>query len=217
VATRPHRSSGRNADGKPHASLKSSQSLTSWKRCIGTPDTDSSKPTWHECETPPNISDFIFPGTASARLLARDGTFEISYGSLGTERFGRVRMSNRRVSTKDRFLYHKTTNRRAYDQELAAAREAKCDDVLFFNERGELTEGTIHNVFVVKNGAWRTPAVACGLLPGTCRARILHRRSNAREAILTRDDLTQADNVYPCNSVRGIFLVNLVLDNRTPQ
>jgi para-aminobenzoate synthetase/4-amino-4-deoxychorismate lyase len=147
--------------------------------------------------------------------LAKDGTFEISHGGLSTERFGRVRISCRRVSTGDRFLYHKTTNRHAYDQELAAAREARCDDALFFNERGELTEGTIHNVFIVKNGVWRTPAVACGLLAGTYRESILKRRGNACAAILTMNDLTEADGVYLCNSVRGIFLVNLVLGKRT--
>jgi para-aminobenzoate synthetase/4-amino-4-deoxychorismate lyase len=147
--------------------------------------------------------------------LAKDGTFEISHGGLSTERFGRVRISSRRVSTEDRFLYHKTTNRHAYDQELAATREAKCDDALFFNERGELTEGTIHNVFLVKNGVWRTPPVACGLLAGTYRESILKTRRTACEAILTLDDLTHADGVYLCNSVRGVFLVNLVFGKKT--
>jgi para-aminobenzoate synthetase / 4-amino-4-deoxychorismate lyase len=147
--------------------------------------------------------------------LAKDGTFEISHSGFSMKWFGRVRVSHRRVSTKDRFLYHKTTNRHAYDQELAAAREAKCDDALFFNERGELTEGTIHNVFIVKNGVWRTPAVACGLLAGTYRESILTTRGNACEAILTMNDLTQADRVYLCNSVRGIFLVDLVLKKKT--
>ncbi len=144
--------------------------------------------------------------------LRKDGLFEISHKSLGTQRFNRVRISNRRVSTKDHFLYHKTTNRRAYDQELSAARESRCDDALSFNEKGELTEGSIHNVFLVKNEVWRTPAVSCGLLPGICRARILQKRSNACEAILTFKDLVEADKIYLCNSVRGVFPVDLVLN-----
>lgn len=145
--------------------------------------------------------------------LARDGALEISHAGLGTERFGRVRISKHRVSTTDRFLYHKTTNRRIYEQELSAARKTKCDDALFFNERGELTEGTIHNVFVVKNGIWRTPAIACGLLPGTFRAKILRNHANAREAILTREDLIRADRIYLCNSVRGVLPVSLALNH----
>jgi para-aminobenzoate synthetase/4-amino-4-deoxychorismate lyase len=146
--------------------------------------------------------------------LAMDGAFEITHSALGAERFGRARISQRRVSSQDRFLYHKTTNRCVYDQELAAAREAECDDALFFNERGELTEGAIHNVFLVKNGVWRTPAVSCGLLPGTYRAHISRKRPSAREAILTLHDLTQADSVYLCNSVRGLFPVDLVSEPR---
>jgi para-aminobenzoate synthetase / 4-amino-4-deoxychorismate lyase len=142
--------------------------------------------------------------------LARDGTLEVAHTDLGTVRFGRVRISGQRVSSKDRFLYHKTTNRRVYECELAASRRAKCDDALFLNEKGELTEGTIHNLFVVKSGVWRTPAVTCGLLPGTCRAQILRRRANACEAILTLDELIHADRVYLCNSVRGIFPAEIV-------
>ena len=149
--------------------------------------------------------------------LTRDGALEISHSRLSAQRFGRIRISDRIVSSNDRFLYHKTTNRRVFDQELAAARKAEYDDVLFFNERSELTEGTIHNVFVVKNGVWQTPPVACGLLAGTYRAHILRRRPKAREAILTQDDLTRAESVYLCNSVRGMFRVNLVLANKSPR
>jgi para-aminobenzoate synthetase/4-amino-4-deoxychorismate lyase len=76
-------------------------------------------------------------------LLARDSRLEIQHTGLGTERFGRVRISSRRVSSSDRFLYHKTTNRQTFGPELAAARRARCDDALFFNERQELTEGAI--------------------------------------------------------------------------
>jgi para-aminobenzoate synthetase/4-amino-4-deoxychorismate lyase len=146
--------------------------------------------------------------------LAKDGATEVSYSRANLERFNRVRISNRSVSTKDRFLYHKTTNRQVYDQELIAARRDKCDDVLFLNENGELTEGTIHNIFLVKNGVWRTPAVSCGLLPGTYRAKVLRKRRNAREAVLTFEDLKHADAIYICNSVRGIFPVDLILTNR---
>jgi len=144
--------------------------------------------------------------------LAQDGTLEMEHRDYVDERFGRVRISNRVISSSDRFLFHKTTNRSLYDEEASAARKANYDDVLFFNERGDLTEGSIHNVFVVKGGIWRTPPVSCGLLPGTCRAQILRERPSACEALLTLDDLIHADRVYLCNSVRGIYPVELVLE-----
>lgn len=141
--------------------------------------------------------------------LSKEGNLEITRADCVAQRFGRVGISDRRVSSQDRFLFHKTTNRTVYEQELAVARKRKLDDVLFFNERGELTEGTIHNVFLVKRNVWRTPAVTCGLLPGVCRARILRKRQNSCEAILSFEDLIHADAVYLCNDVRGIFEVKV--------
>lgn len=141
--------------------------------------------------------------------LSRKGDFQVTHADYNVQRFGRVGISRLQVSSEDRFLYHKTTNRVAYDRELSAARKRGLDDVLFFNERGELTEGTIHNVFLVKNGVWQTPPVAGGLLPGIFRAHILKTNKNSREAILTLSDLKKADAIYLCNSVRGLFEVTL--------
>ena len=141
--------------------------------------------------------------------LARDGAAEIEHRDYVEQRFGRVRVSEHTVSSSDRFLFHKTTNRRLFDDEFRAAREEGFDDALFFNERGELTEGAAHNVFVVKDGVWYTPRVSCGLLAGTGRAEALRERPEVREAILTRDDLLSADAVHLCNSVRGVYRVEL--------
>ena len=145
--------------------------------------------------------------------ISQDGKLEIENRDYVDERFGRVRIPNRHVSRRDRFLYHKTTNRRLYDEEFVAARKAGFDDALFFNESGELTEGASHNVFVVKDGVWKTPPISCGLLPGTARAQILRERANACEAVLTLDDLRFADEIHLCNSVRGIYRVKLILED----
>jgi para-aminobenzoate synthetase/4-amino-4-deoxychorismate lyase len=141
--------------------------------------------------------------------LAKDGHIEITHSNFFARRFGRAAVSRHQVSSQDRFLFHKTTNRDLYTREYAAAQEKKLDDVLFFNERGELTEGTIHNVFVVKNGVWRTPELGCGLLPGTLRAEILRKNRSACEAVLRREDLKNADAIFLCNSVRGISKAKL--------
>ncbi len=139
----------------------------------------------------------------------RDGDVHIEHVDAPSKRFERVRIASQRVSSQDRFLYHKTTNRELYDLELKAAVAAGFDDALFFNERGELTEGSIFNVFLVKDGTWKTPPVRCGLLPGTFRARFLRDNPDAREEILSMDDLTSADRIYVCNSVRGMQPVTL--------
>ncbi|HVB87384.1 MAG TPA: aminodeoxychorismate synthase component I [Candidatus Dormibacteraeota bacterium] len=158
-----------------------------------------------------------FPkGARRARMtLASDGTIEITHSEYESQRFGRVGISKRTVSRADRFLYHKTTHREMYDEVLAVARHRGLDDVLFFNERCELTEGAIHNVFVVKNGVWLTPPVTCGLLSGVFRAHLLKTRKNCREAILKRTDLDRADAIYLCNSVRGVYPITIALQNKS--
>jgi len=140
---------------------------------------------------------------------APEGKVKIEHHEFSVHRFGRIRISSAQVSPRDRFLYHKTTHRDVYDREWAAAVNAECDDSLFSNERGELTEGAIHNVFIVKNGVWRTPRVECGLLPGTYRAHFLRENPEARTEILVLDDLLHADQIYLCNSVRGMQPVEL--------
>jgi para-aminobenzoate synthetase / 4-amino-4-deoxychorismate lyase len=157
-----------------------------------------------------NAATNFQPGPRRVRLtLSADGRIEIAHSDYSAERFGRAGISKHTVNSRDRFLYHKTTHRALYEQKLAKARKRGFDDVLFFNERGELTEGTIHNVFIVKRGVWRTPPVSCGLLPGIFRGHILKTRKNAREAILTLQDLKSADAIYLCNSVRGVYPVAL--------
>jgi len=142
-------------------------------------------------------------------VLSKNGEVEVTHTDFVAKRFGRVGIAEQRVSSQDRFLFHKTTNREVYSQQFEKAQKRKWDDALFFNERGELTEGTIHNVFVVKDGVWRTPPVTCGLLPGTLRAQILKNEKNACEAILGVKDLKKADAVYLCNSVRGLYPVRI--------
>ena len=75
-----------------------------------------------------------------------------------------VGLAARPVDPRSAFLYHKTTRREIYDE--AAASRPDCDDVLLWNDRGELTESTIANVVVEISGQRLTPPVACGLLPG---------------------------------------------------
>ena len=140
---------------------------------------------------------------------AREGEVRIEHRELSPNRFGRVRISSVQVSSRDHFLFHKTTHRDVYERELAAALNAGYDDALFFNESGELTEGAIHNVFVVKNRMWKTPPIHCGLLPGTYRGKFLRENPHAVEEILNLDDLLSADQIYICNSVRGMQSVEL--------
>lgn len=126
-----------------------------------------------------------------------------------------IRLAARPVSSRDLFLYHKTTRRHRYDREFRQAQAAGCDEVIFHNERGELTEGAISNLLVQRNGQWYTPPIRCGLLPGIWRAAAI-REFRAKEKILTVADLAGADQIMLGNSVRGPAPVGQIRElNRT--
>jgi para-aminobenzoate synthetase/4-amino-4-deoxychorismate lyase len=93
---------------------------------------------------------------------------------------------------------------------LTAAHTEGFDEVLFANEKGELTEGAISNLFIERAGKLLTPPLACGLLPGVYRRHLLETRTNAEERVLTLADLHTADAVYLCNSVRGLRAVKSI-------
>ncbi|MBN2641516.1 MAG: aminodeoxychorismate synthase component I [Victivallales bacterium] len=114
----------------------------------------------------------------------------------------KICLSSERTRSDDIFLYHKTTRRKLYDDCFNDAVHHGFDEIIFLNERGELTEGAISNIFIKQNGRWFTPALKCGVLPGTMRKKIMTDIA-AEEKILYLKDLNDAEELYICNSVRG--------------
>lgn len=128
----------------------------------------------------------------------------------------RVKLDSQPVRSDDMMLRHKTTARTVYDE---ARRRAGCGgdrifDALLYNEREEITEACIANVAVVDadSAAWRTPPVACGLLPGVMREALMA-TGRLRECVITVQELaglTDTAHVVCFNSVRGVYRVELV-------
>ena len=112
----------------------------------------------------------------------------------------RVALALSPVDAADPFLFHKTTRRAIYEQ--ARSQAPGVDDVLLWNARGEMTESTIANLVVELDGELRTPSMACGLLPGTLRARLLQ-EGRIREGVVRVDDLPRCTGLWLINSVRG--------------
>ncbi|MCE9613701.1 MAG: aminotransferase class IV [Lentisphaerae bacterium] len=111
----------------------------------------------------------------------------------------RVGLASAAIDAGDMRLFHKTTDRRLYDQARAAC--PGVDDVVLHNERGEVTESTIANVVIERRGERLTPPIACGLLPGVYREHLLE-RGEIREEIITIADLRAATTLFLINSVR---------------
>ena len=119
------------------------------------------------------------------------------------------------IYSENVFLYHKTTHREVYARAfssiwgLASEKHIQCDDVLLYNERGELTEFTIGNLVVEINGRLFTPPIACGLLPGTFRAHLLE-TDQVKERIIRVEELKDCTKVFLVNSVRKWQMVSLM-------
>ena len=143
-------------------------------------------------------------------LLAEDGTITVTSTGIelpSRETVWRFAISDQRVDEKDALFFHKTTRRQFYDREMERQKAATgCDEVVFLNKKGELTEGTRTNLFLELDGRLFTPALTCGLLPGTLREELIDLpRAAASEAVLTLADLARADRIYLGNSVRGLI------------
>ena len=111
----------------------------------------------------------------------------------------------------DFLLRHKTTHRAEFDRGWREAEARGGFDVLFFNERGELTEGGRSNVFVKLDGHWWTPPLAAGLLPGVMRQVLLEDPAlGARERVLTLPDVRNAEALLVCNALRGALPARII-------
>ena len=114
------------------------------------------------------------------------------------------------MNSADPHLYHKTTRREVYDWELEAAKRDGFFEVLFTNEKGEITEGAFTNIFVLRGGRLVTPPVSCGLLDGVLRRHLLREREGTViEESMTPEALEGAERLFVGNSVRGLVEVRL--------
>lgn len=148
-------------------------------------------------------------------LLAATGAMSITASPIGVgpapSGLETIVLHDVPVDSQDPHLFHKTTRRQFYDQVFASEAESRNHiDVVFFNERGELTEGSRTNIFVEIGKEIYTPPIACGLLPGTLRRSLLEdSQSRVVERVLSRNDLELADRIFVGNSIHGLRPVKI--------
>ncbi len=138
--------------------------------------------------------------------LHKDGSTELAVATLEPLPAGPVRLllAKTPMRADDPFVGHKTTMRGVYDAAVAEAVRQNAFDMLFHNERGEITEGGRSNVFALIDGQWITPPLDAGLLPGVMRSVLLDDPAwSAREAPLTLEALRRAERIVVCNALRG--------------
>jgi 4-amino-4-deoxychorismate lyase len=120
----------------------------------------------------------------------------------------RIALSDHRLHADDPWLRVKTTQRELYDQTRRDLPE-HLDEIIFANERGEICEGTITNLFFDFGDGLVTPPLSSGVLPGVLRAELLA-SGKCRAGAVTIADLERADSIWAGNAVRGLIRCHLV-------
>ena len=144
-------------------------------------------------------------------LLKKGGEVKISSSAIkngGAHPY--ITLAKRATDSRNIFLHHKTTNRKLYDDEYLKCKKKGFIDIIFCNERGEVTEGAISNI-IIKNGRYYyTPPASCGLLNGAYRQHLLNAQTlPLKEKVLYKKDIITAEKLFICNSVRGLAEVRI--------
>ncbi len=104
---------------------------------------------------------------------------------------------------------------------LREARHRQCQEAIMLDEEGLITEAALSSVFVIRSSIIFTPRNNGRILAGCTRKIILDLTSEngltCREEDLARKDLETAQEVFLCNSIRGIVPVISIDDQPVGQ
>ena len=130
----------------------------------------------------------------------------------------RAEISKVRRNETSPLVYHKTLNYGDCILEKRAAMASGIHEMIFINTKGQISEGTVSNIFFVRKNIVYTPQLSCGLLPGILRSYIME-RFPVTETIIYPDELVYYDECFVTNSLMGIMPVkqlgNICFPHRT--
>ena len=130
--------------------------------------------------------------------LSKSGEMEVSRQILAplSPSFCKAKLCLQEADLQTPFTYFKTTHR----PHLSLGEQ----EIIYHNVAGELLETSIGNLVLKIAGKLYTPPTSLGILPGIYRQHLLE-RGQVEEKVLTLADLKQAETIYGCNTVRGLY------------
>lgn len=130
--------------------------------------------------------------------LKKDGRIELETTPLLplTETFRKAKLVEQTANLAQPFTYFKTSHRPHLTLEQ--------QEQIYYNTQGQLLETSIGNLLLELDGKLYTPPAELGLLKGIYRQQLLD-KGQATEKVLTLADLAQAEKIYACNAVRGLY------------
>ena len=128
---------------------------------------------------------------------------------------------NLKVSNYKRNQFSKTTYIKSLNYldnilEKELALKEGFDEAIFLNLDNFLCEGSVSNLFVVKNKIIYTPKISSGILPGIVRNFLINglrgKDYKVIEDVISLNDLKNSDGAFLTNSLMGIMKINSVDD-----
>ena len=130
--------------------------------------------------------------------LNKSGELELSRQVLTSlsPSFCQAQLCLQEADLQQAFTYFKTTHRPHLNLDK--------QEIIYHNAAGELLETSIGNLVLKIAGKLYTPPTNLGILPGIYRQHLLE-GGQVEEKVLTLKDLAQAEAIYGCNAVRGLY------------
>jgi branched-chain amino acid aminotransferase len=108
----------------------------------------------------------------------------------------------------DKFSNLKSANFLPYSMAALFAKQNKLNDCLVMNSSGSITDSTIANLFIIKNGIVITPGLEDGCVNGVMRRHLLTELPVAgygvQESSVSVSDVLMADEVFLTNAINSI-------------
>ncbi|MEE9514729.1 MAG: aminotransferase class IV, partial [Candidatus Brocadiales bacterium] len=128
----------------------------------------------------------------------------------------RLIISGYRRSTTNPAMRHKTANFLVPIMARQEASRKDAHDALFLNTEGDVCEGTVWNIFVIKGSRVITPPLEANLLPGITRETVLKICADtgiaASEGLFGAERLLAADEVFVTSSLMEVMPVASIND-----
>ena len=130
--------------------------------------------------------------------LAKDGELKFEHSQLTnlSDDFCQARLVEQRHPLDSPYTFFKTSYRPHLSIEP--------HEQIYYNHEGQLLETSIGNIVLKIEDQLYTPPVHLGLLNGIYRQSLIA-DNKLKEKVLTVKDMEQAQAIYGCNAVRGLY------------
>lgn len=130
--------------------------------------------------------------------LQKNGSFQLTITELTDlpASYLQAQLTEQKLDLATPFTYFKTNQRNHLS--------ANHHEQIFYLPDGSLLETTIGNLVLEIEGQLYTPPAHLPLLDGIYRRHLLETQQ-VEEKLLTLNDLTDADRIYACNALRGLY------------